>query len=327
MSGGQPEPASTEDVAPQESAIGKTRALFRRAFGRGEHAGAGEARDETGVGRLLCATRMRLGKDLQHIAQVLHIRYTYLVAIEDGRYEDLPGQAYAIGFVRAYADYLDLDGDEVVRRFKEESTGLKRKAALDFPIPTPDTGIPSGLSLLGAILLGMTVYGIWYATSGAARTAPLVQEVPARLAPAKPTEVAAAEPAAPAAQEGGADDAGSEAPQPPSPPMATDDPLPPVNTTADAPTETAALSTDVLELRAKVDSWIQVRRGETLMITRLLKKGEIYKVPNETGLTLMTGNAGGIEVLVNGDVMAPPGDDGAVASGIQLESSHFKAGG
>ena len=38
------------------------------------------------VGTLLCATRMRLGKDLQRIAEVLHIRYNYLVAIEDGRY-------------------------------------------------------------------------------------------------------------------------------------------------------------------------------------------------------------------------------------------------
>ena len=63
------------------------------------------------------------------------------------------------------------------------------------------------------------------------------------------------------------------------------------------------------------------------MLTRLLKKGEIYQVPNETGLTLMTGNAGGIEVLVNGEVIAPLGDDGAVASGIPLDSHHFKAGG
>src|SRR5688572_25341645 len=80
------------------------------------------------VGTLLCASRMRLGKDLQIIADVLHIRYNYLVAIEDGRYEDLPGQAYAIGFVRAYADYLGLDGGEVVRRYKEESSGVKRKS-------------------------------------------------------------------------------------------------------------------------------------------------------------------------------------------------------
>ena len=58
----------------------------------------------------------------------------------DGRYEDLPGQAYAIGFVRAYADHLGLDGDEVVRRYKEESSGVKRKAAYEFPLPTADSG-------------------------------------------------------------------------------------------------------------------------------------------------------------------------------------------
>ncbi|MBY0509518.1 MAG: helix-turn-helix domain-containing protein, partial [Rhodospirillaceae bacterium] len=89
---------------------------------------------ETSVGTLLCATRMRLGKDLQQIAAILHIRYNYLVAIEDGRYEDLPGQAYAIGFVRAYADHLGLDGDEIVRRYKEDSSGLKTRAVFEFPL-------------------------------------------------------------------------------------------------------------------------------------------------------------------------------------------------
>ena len=97
----------------------------------------------TDVGPLLCAARMRLGKDLQAIAGLLHIRYTYLVAIEDGRFEDLPGQAYAIGFVRAYAEHLGLDGDEIVRRYKEENAGVRRKASLDFPLPAPESGVSS----------------------------------------------------------------------------------------------------------------------------------------------------------------------------------------
>ena len=91
------------------------------------------------VGTLLCATRMRLGRDLQHIAKILHIRYNYLVAMEDGRYEDLPGQAYAIGFVRAYADHLGLDGDEIVRRYKEETSGLKNRPVFEFPLTPPDS--------------------------------------------------------------------------------------------------------------------------------------------------------------------------------------------
>jgi cytoskeletal protein RodZ len=114
------------------------------------------------LGKLLCATRMRLGKDLQRIADVLHIRYNFLVAIEDGRYEDSPGQAYAIGFVRAYADHLGLDGDEIVRRYKEESAGLKHKSAFEFQIPASDSALPSGTLLLIAEVAGMVNYGAWY---------------------------------------------------------------------------------------------------------------------------------------------------------------------
>jgi len=145
------------------------------------------------VGTLLCATRMRLGKDLQQVAEILHIRYTYLVAIEDGRYEDLPGQAYAIGFVRAYADHLGLDGDEVVRRFKEENSGVTRKALFEFPLPTPDSGLPSGALILLAMLIGMAVYVGWYFLAGSDRSAiDIVQAVPERLialsAPEKPKQ-------------------------------------------------------------------------------------------------------------------------------------------
>jgi len=140
------------------------------------------AATSSAVGTLLCATRMRLGKDLQHIAQILHIRYTYLVAMEDGRYEDLPGQAYAIGFVRAYADHLGLDGDEIVRRYKEESSGLKNRPVFEFPLPTPDSGVPSGALILIAVVLGMIVYGVWYAIAGSNRDeVQVIQEVPDRL--------------------------------------------------------------------------------------------------------------------------------------------------
>jgi cytoskeleton protein RodZ len=302
---------------------GGARSLFRRAFGLSDRGDDGALR-ETGVGRLLCATRMRLGKDLQQIARVLHIRYTYLVAIEDGRYEDLPGQAYAIGFVRAYADHLDLDGDEIVRRYKEESTGLKRKAALDFPIPAPDSGVPSGIALLAAIVLGMAVYGVWYALSGPGRTVAVVQEVPARLAPPADVPDAAAPPAAPGEA---TEEVASEAPQPPSPPMPPEPQAVSEAARLAEPPDPAKPPADVLELRAKVDSWIQVRQGDVLMLTRLLRKGEVYRVPEQPGLTLMTGNAGGIEVLVNGELMAPLGEPGAVASGIPLESRHFKTGG
>ena len=82
-------------------------------------------------------------------------------------------------------------------------------------------------------------------------------------------------------------------------------------------------SADVLELRAKADSWIQVRDGDTVVVTKLLRKGEVYR-PERPGLNLVTANAGGLEVLVNGILMAPLGETGAVASGVPLDPKHFK---
>jgi cytoskeletal protein RodZ len=436
-------------------------------------ADAGIAAEVSDVGTLLCASRMRLGKDLQDIAALLHIRYTYLVAIEDGRFEDLPGQAYALGFVRAYAEHLGLDGDEVVRRFKDENAGLRRKASLDFPMPAPESGIPSGALLLVAVVAGMLVYGVWYSFAGADRNAAaLIQEVPARLSallksdtvvetaavsdtvarepstetvvpaplaeaaealmasqpvpaevpPAPTTAVAvtpvqdpqpagedvspadseqtpsqtpvqiaedhapvAAEPvpipatetiasgpsaapvqvtAAPVnAQVEPATNARSsalapaaaptaepvrsppivdastpsasaprkpepQAPSPPSTPVQTaattpSPPSPAAEATAQAPASRPTTSKDVIELRARSDSWIQVRSGDQLLLTRLLRKGETYRVPDRADLTLMTGNAGGLEVLINGTLLPPLGNEGSVARGVPLDANRL----
>ena len=63
--------------------------------------------------------RVAHGRELADVAEALRIRQVFLQAIEEGRFSDLPGPAYAGGFVRAYADYLGLDVPEVMRRFRE----------------------------------------------------------------------------------------------------------------------------------------------------------------------------------------------------------------
>ena len=49
---------------------------------------------------------MRQGLDLADCAAATRIRERYLIAIEDGRFESLPGPAYVSGFIRAYAAHL-----------------------------------------------------------------------------------------------------------------------------------------------------------------------------------------------------------------------------
>lgn len=483
------------------------------------------------VGRLLKAAREETRQNLRDVAERLRIRYQFLEAIEEGRYQDLPGAAYATGFVRAYAEYLGLDGLEIARRFKEEGVIGKMGSELAFPIPAAESGLPSrSLLLAGVAMLGV-VYGVWHFVGSPDKPlADVVQDIPDRIAalmrstpdseealkrepviaPASETPAAPAAAPAPApapAPQGVAAPAAvpaasgtpAVAPQasvPPAPPAKPahsetaqepistaeadiqppaedhDDPpatvaplpaptaalpsvppvaapapapapaspsavpakpvaapvpatqspvpqavatpakpVPPVVTPPPAPAAPAAApgsatppakptaptvaapsapvpvakpvappasplaalpstptasaapaggparvepttapverqGTDAgaeaatgqgrvfgeenggarVVLKARADSWVQVRNSDGLLMSRLLRKGDSYLVPNQGGLELMTGNAGGLDIVVDGKALPTLGKTGEVRKGIPLQAEALKSG-
>src|SRR5258708_29315037 len=78
------------------------------------------------VSEILRDRRLECQLDVEHVAQVLRIRPGVLTAIESGEFDQLPGPAYAIGFVRSYATYLGLDSDPLVLRFNAEVADVSR---------------------------------------------------------------------------------------------------------------------------------------------------------------------------------------------------------
>src|SRR6185437_4302289 len=110
----------------------------------------GESAPETAraqpIGMLLRRTRDQRRLSIADAAKALRIRTDYLDAIEKGAYERLPGRAYAVGFVRSYADYLGLDAPE----------------DLTLPVPIADRSIPGGRVLIAALVLAVCGYGFWY---------------------------------------------------------------------------------------------------------------------------------------------------------------------
>ena len=66
-------------------------------------------------------------------------------------------------------------------------------------------------------------------------------------------------------------------------------------------------------LRANSDSWIQVRDSDrSVLFTGVLKPGESYRVPDRAGLSMRAGNAGGLDVMVDGKPVPSLGPIGAV---------------
>jgi cytoskeleton protein RodZ len=73
-------------------------------------------------------------------------------------------------------------------------------------------------------------------------------------------------------------------------------------------------------LRATAISWVELRDADGRRVfSRLLKKGESFNVPPQPGITLATGNAGAIDILVDGQAVAPIGPVGAVRRDVLLE--------
>lgn len=60
-------------------------------------------------GTVLKERRESLGHSVQYVSRRIHVPLEYIEAFESGRVEKTPGRAYAIGFLRSYCRFLDLE--------------------------------------------------------------------------------------------------------------------------------------------------------------------------------------------------------------------------
>lgn len=110
------------------------------------------------IGLALKAAREFRGLTPQDVADGTRIRQSYIEALEDMRLEDLPSRPFTIGYVRAYAQLLGLDGEAAVTRFKNDAPD--EGAELRAPVGVARQRDPrlalifaGGLLVVGAILL------------------------------------------------------------------------------------------------------------------------------------------------------------------------------
>ena len=320
----------------------------------------------SGIGVELKAARERLGTSRAEFASRLRIREPYIGAIEEGRFGDLPGPAYAAGFIRSYADSVGLDGEDCIYRFKQETAADADRTQLRFPAPEAESRLPGARLLAVSVLLVAGVYGGWYYLSNGDRSGiELVPPVPERLLADDPvpaqadqqppaTGVASGDTglssanvtpttaaAAPMPAGGETRAAPAQAAEPPPPRIAeTREPAAALSPRNEVAALAAPVGTDTggapvvatgpgsrVTLRARLDSWVQVSgEDDELLLTRILRAGDTYAVPNRPDLTLLTGNAGALEISVDGRVLPPIGPIGAVRRNVSLNPEDLLGG-
>jgi cytoskeleton protein RodZ len=315
------------------------------------------------IGAMLRRRREEVGQDLADISAVTHIKPIFLKAIEEGRRKDLPGTAYMIGYIRTYADYLGFDGNRLITDYHAQLAGphkwIDKRAD---PVEQPPAAVSQiqahpVIVLGGVVIMALAAYGVWSIFSGGkgetetvATATPTEEPAPAEPAPSEEPETTATKPSSPSPTNAEAS-TGNEptAPAEETPPAelapaeappAAEDQVPPEADVAstggeevveESPPQQEAAAEEgqagKIVVRARLESWIQVtNEKKEVVFSRVLRSGETYTVPEEEGLMLTTGNAGGIEITVNGKKLKSLGTVGLVKRDIPLDAKKLQDG-
>lgn len=159
-----------------------------------------------GAGARLRRAREAKGMSRADVAALTRIAERHIISIEEGRFSDLAGNPYAIGFSRTYARAVGLDEAEIAQDVRETlSASGQHEARMQpsfepgDPARIPATGV-AWIAALGALVVAVLVLLLWPSQYSPSVSLPdLTSEPEARASAA--SAVAAATPgvAAPAA--------------------------------------------------------------------------------------------------------------------------------
>lgn len=130
-----PEPKRVEigrlhDVEPLDEGYDEIEISLEEALEQQTLGGSGEAVEVDYDGARLRRARMHRGVELEDVSRITKVTLTYLQAIEDEAFENLPAPVYVRGFVCAYARAIGLDpkrvADGFMPRFEEARNGRGR---------------------------------------------------------------------------------------------------------------------------------------------------------------------------------------------------------
>lgn len=249
------------------------------------------------VGEVLKRTREHYGRSLSDIEKILRIRAEQLEALENNEIEKLPAKVYAIGFVRSYAEYLGLDGEKMVHLFKVQAKDYAEEPQLQMPAPASDSKLPSKWLLLASVLTLLVLSAVYMAATSETREAvDAVPPVPAEIQQAtleKPQVV-------------------EEAPEEAEP-------------VVEEPTLSKKPEKGII-LNIRENSWVEIKDQEgRKLLSQVLKAGDQYFVPNRPSLRMSIGNAGGVEIEVDGEPLRLLGGQGVVRRNIPLDGGYLKS--
>lgn len=249
------------------------------------------------IGSVLRQERLRQNLGADEISRRTRIAQRFIEALERDDFEHLPATVFTRGFVQQYCKALDIDSEPLLRALPKPDI---ENAPLPLPPPGPkrmvwDPRVKSALQtvvMLGVASLAITA--AWTRFSNG----PYFSFDSFRVRTAEPVKAA---------------------PQPhtPAPAVASTPVAPEIAKPVEAaPAEPEIHAAVEVAVAASQTSWVRITADGKVNFAGLLRVGEKRRVSASQRVTLLAGNAGGVEVTLNGKKLDPMGPPGQVRSVI-----------
>lgn len=276
-------------------------------------------------GELLAARRQQLNLSIDEVSMRVRLAPRQIIALETNDFASLPGTATTRGFVRSYAKLLGMDPAPLVAMLAQEPNPAFDAVAARQPLPgsgfrprrygstvTHRRGAQrlAGFAAVVLVFVGTVAFIAYrqdWLPSSAPETAPAPAEVPeigvgegnGKAEQPQAALPPAAAPASPQMPPQAADGATAQAPAPTAAPAA---PVAPPASATSAPAAPAIAASEALELRVREDSWVEVItvRGQRKLLSKVIHAGTTELVPVNEPVTLVVGNAGGVDAVLRG---------------------------
>jgi len=262
------------------------------------------------VGRILRSARERQGRAVAEIADELCLTQQYLRAIEEDDVQSLPGTFFYKNFVKQYAAIVGVKDSEI-RPGIEALTASSEEPALPGTLSQPavrpldpivadsnrryfaSTRLGLSVAGLAVVLMACSGFYAWWM---------------------RPKQVAAAKPRLPAVVQ-------NVRPGPQSAPVAL-----PVSEQNPSPTQTATVEVTAAEAQTTIDginhvvlnlaatekTWLSITSEGKRIFSGFLEPSQTKTLTGLDAARMTVGNAGGINVLLNGKPIGPIGKSGQV---------------
>ncbi|MBA3426690.1 MAG: helix-turn-helix domain-containing protein [Rubrobacteraceae bacterium] len=271
------------------------------------------------IGPALERARTDRGLSLEDVEQATKIRKRYLVGLEREDYGMLPDAVYVQGFLKTYANYLGLDGDEMSQEFRSRrrprrerqlNYGQPQRSDFDQPLINPGgvTGarrrrVSGGtiITIMVAVLvLALIIGGLYFIGRGSQAFSETNSSGSARTS-------------IDGNNGQGGPSTGNESPD-----KTTDQKADPDAKSAREPvpeTTSEAPAPDTLRAAVHVEerpSWLEIRADGRTSFAQIAEPGfsETFEARRELSVT--TGDAGAVSVSVNGQDVGVLGESGQV---------------